>query len=52
LGDLNGKVVVVNFWASWCLACKQEHPYLVEAERKYAEEEVQLVGIVYQDSRS
>ncbi len=52
LGDLNGRVVVVNFWASWCLACKQEHPYLVEAERKYAEEEVELVGIVYQDSRS
>lgn len=52
LTDLRGKVLVLNFWASWCLACKAEHPYLVETARKYAEEEVRLVGIIYQDSRS
>ncbi len=50
--DLRGKVVVVNFWASWCLACEAEHPYLVEAERKYADEDVQMVGVIYQDSRA
>ncbi len=50
LSDLRGKVVAVNLWASWCLACRLEHPYLMEAERKYSGEEVQLLGIVYQDS--
>ncbi|NIW36061.1 MAG: redoxin domain-containing protein [Gemmatimonadetes bacterium] len=52
LAELNGKVVVVNFWASWCLACEDEHPYLVEAEHKYAADDVRIVGIIYQDSRS
>jgi cytochrome c biogenesis protein CcmG/thiol:disulfide interchange protein DsbE len=52
LSDLRGKVVVLNFWASWCLSCEWEHPFLVEAERKYANDDVQIIGIVYQDSRS
>ncbi len=52
LADLRGKVVVLNFWASWCLSCEYEHPFFVEAERKYANDDVQIVGIIYQDSRS
>jgi cytochrome c biogenesis protein CcmG/thiol:disulfide interchange protein DsbE len=52
LRDLRGKVVVLNFWASWCLSCELEHPYFVEAERKYAGHDVQILGIIYQDSRA
>lgn len=54
LADLRGTAVVVNFWASWCLACRQEHPALVRAWERYeqAGAPVRFIGIVYQDSRS
>lgn len=40
-----GEVVVVNFWASWCVPCVQEHPLLVELARRG----VKLAGINYKD---
>src|SRR5207247_2148664 len=35
LSDLRGQVVVVNFWASWCAACREEHPNLLAAWNRY-----------------
>lgn len=50
LDQLRGKVVVVNFWASWCIPCKQENPALVNVWERYRTSDVVLLGIVYQDS--
>lgn len=49
LRQLRGKPVVLNFWASWCPACKVEHPYLVQAWERYGLD-VSFIGVVYQDS--
>jgi cytochrome c biogenesis protein CcmG/thiol:disulfide interchange protein DsbE len=49
--DLTGSVVVVNFWNSWCLPCKQEHDALVEFyERHAGEPGFAMVGIVRDDT--
>lgn len=51
LSALRGQVVVVNFWASWCAACRVEHPNLLAAWQRYEDQGVVLVGIDFQDQR-
>ena len=46
------QVVVFNFWASWCLACRDEHTGLSAVARRYAGKPVRFVGSLYQDSPS
>ncbi|MBI2325237.1 MAG: TlpA family protein disulfide reductase [Chloroflexi bacterium] len=50
LADLSGKIVIVNFFASWCIPCKEEAPALVRVWERYRKADVVFVGIVYQDS--
>lgn len=40
-----GKILVINFWASWCEPCKQEMPEFIALQRQYADRGVQFVGI-------
>ena len=46
--DMRGKVWLLNVWASWCVACRQEHPILVELAKRNV---VPIVGLNYKDGR-
>ncbi len=43
--------MVVNFWASWCAACREEHPALTAAWDRYSDQGVVLVGVDFQDRK-
>lgn len=47
--DYDGQVVVINFWATWCAPCREEIPMLVEAQRRWADEGLQILGIAIDD---
>jgi thiol-disulfide isomerase/thioredoxin len=50
LSDLRGKAVLLNFWATWCGPCKIETPWLVELQKEYGSQGLQVVGIAMDDS--
>lgn len=50
LSSLRGKAVLVNFWATWCGPCKIETPWLVELQREYGDQGLQIVGVAMDDS--
>jgi len=45
LGKLRGKVVLVNYWATWCAPCKKEMPILNAFYRRYHEQGLEMIGI-------
>ena len=47
--DLQGRVWLLNVWASWCVSCRQEHPLLVELAKRNV---VPIYGLNYKDARA
>lgn len=46
--DMQGKVWLLNVWASWCVSCRQEHPMLVELSKKNV---LPIIGLNYKEVR-
>ena len=47
LSDYKGKVVLINFWATWCPPCRAEMPDLIKMQREYRSKGLQVIGITY-----
>ena len=45
LSDLRGKVVVLNFWATWCSPCVEEMPSLVQLQQRFKDKGVTVLGV-------
>jgi len=48
VADMKGKVWLLNVWASWCVSCREEHPFLMEIAKQGS---VPIVGLNYKDQR-
>jgi len=52
LSDFKGKVILLDFWATWCVPCKQEIPGFIELQKKFGERGLQIVGLSVDDPLS
>ena len=50
LDDQQGDILVINFWASWCLPCRSENPALISAAAAFDDVDVRFIGVLSQDS--
>ncbi len=51
LSEWKGKIVLLNFWATWCPPCQKEMPYLVNLQKKYKQQGLQVVSVGLDDKR-
>jgi thiol-disulfide isomerase/thioredoxin len=50
LSSYRGKVVLLDFWATWCDPCREEIPHLIELQKTYGDRGLQVIGISMDDS--
>jgi peroxiredoxin len=50
LSSYRGKVVLLDFWATWCVPCREETPHFVEIQEKYKDRGLQIIGVSMDDS--
>lgn len=49
LSSYRGKVVLLDFWATWCVPCREETPHLVDLQNKYGSQGLQVIGVSMDD---
>ena len=50
LSDLRGRPVLVNFWATWCIPCREEFPLMVDAYERHRSDGLEILGVLHDDS--
>jgi thiol-disulfide isomerase/thioredoxin len=52
ISKYKGKIVVLNFWATWCVPCRHEMPLLTEMQKKYQDKGVVVLGVSVDDEKT
>jgi thiol-disulfide isomerase/thioredoxin len=50
LSSFKGKVIILDFWATWCIPCKAEIPGFIELQKKHGDRGLQIIGLSVDDS--